>query len=330
MLMLSLINDARADAGLRAVELGQNPATQIHADVSLENCFHSHWGMDGLKPYMRYSLAGGYQSNSENSTGLNYCIKASDGYRIISNISSKVREAMRGFMSNPGNRETILDPAHRKVNIGLAWDKYNFVAYQLFEGDYVEYTVLPEIDGGKLSLAGKVKNEATFGEGEFNPIGVHYDPPPGELTRGQLSRTYCQPLGEPVVFLQKPPPPGSFYLTNHSQTTQDDSCPDPYDISPDAPAPNSLDQSYQFWREAQRPGQLITVSFLRVPGITVSKWQVSGDQFSVEADLSDVLARHGAGVYTVLLWGLLDGKTAVISQYSIFHDITPPAGYDAQ
>ena len=35
--MLTLINDARADAGLGAVEPGQNPAAQIHADGSLEN-----------------------------------------------------------------------------------------------------------------------------------------------------------------------------------------------------------------------------------------------------------------------------------------------------
>ena len=38
--------------------------------------------MDGLKPYMRYSLAGGYQANGENGSGLNYCIKAGDGFAL--------------------------------------------------------------------------------------------------------------------------------------------------------------------------------------------------------------------------------------------------------
>ena len=130
-LMLTLINDARADAGLDAVELGQNPAAQIHADTSLANCFYRHWGMDGLKAYMRYSLAGGYQSNAENAVGWNYCIKASDGYRPLSGIYAEVREAMQGLMNSPGHRATILDPAHRKVNISLAWNRYNCLAVSI-------------------------------------------------------------------------------------------------------------------------------------------------------------------------------------------------------
>ena len=77
--MLELINAERARAGLNPVILGDNIAAQLHAEAALENCFSSHWGVDGLKPYMRYSLAGGYQSNGENGSGLDYCIKASDG-----------------------------------------------------------------------------------------------------------------------------------------------------------------------------------------------------------------------------------------------------------
>ena len=81
--MLQLINQARTAEGLSPVVLGDNDAAQLHAEASLENCFSSHWGVDGLKPYMRYSLAGGYQSNAENGSGLDYCIKRSDGYRAI-------------------------------------------------------------------------------------------------------------------------------------------------------------------------------------------------------------------------------------------------------
>ena len=74
--MLELINVERRRAGVSAVTMGDNVAAQLHADSSLENCTSSHWGIDGLKPYMRYSLAGGYQSNGENGSGLDYCIKA--------------------------------------------------------------------------------------------------------------------------------------------------------------------------------------------------------------------------------------------------------------
>ncbi|MXY20302.1 MAG: hypothetical protein F4Y49_03085 [Dehalococcoidia bacterium] len=67
--MLELINAERAKAGVGSVVLGDNIAAQLHAEAALENCFASHWGIDGLKPYMRYSLAGGYQSNGENGSG---------------------------------------------------------------------------------------------------------------------------------------------------------------------------------------------------------------------------------------------------------------------
>ena len=63
--MVELINEARAEAGVPAVTLGDNRAPQIQAESSLENCFSGHWGLDGLKPYMRYSLAGGYQSTEK-------------------------------------------------------------------------------------------------------------------------------------------------------------------------------------------------------------------------------------------------------------------------
>ena len=61
-------------------------------------------------------------------------------------------------MSSPGHRRNILDRWHKKVNIGLAWDRFNFSAIQ--EGDYVEYDLLPEITKGKLSFSGHTKNGA--------------------------------------------------------------------------------------------------------------------------------------------------------------------------
>ena len=48
----------------------EQTAAQLHAESLPESCFSSHWGIDGLKPYMRYSLAGGYQRNGENGNGV--------------------------------------------------------------------------------------------------------------------------------------------------------------------------------------------------------------------------------------------------------------------
>ena len=56
----------RADAHLPPVSLGQNQAAQLHAQDMLDTCFISHWGSDGLKPHMRYTLTNGQQASSEN------------------------------------------------------------------------------------------------------------------------------------------------------------------------------------------------------------------------------------------------------------------------
>ena len=90
------------------MELGQNRAAQIHADNSLDSCIASHWGTDGLKPYMRYSLAGGYQSNTENWYGSDYCITASDGYRPIASVTTEIRRAMQEWMESPATETTYL------------------------------------------------------------------------------------------------------------------------------------------------------------------------------------------------------------------------------
>ena len=162
--MLALINGERTKAGLDSVVLGNNIAVQLHAESSLANCTSSHWGLDGLKPYMRYSLAGGYQSNGENGHGSNYCIEASDGYHPIQSIREEIKEAVDGWMSSPGHQRNILDPTHRKINIGLAWDRYNVKMYQHFEGDYVEYASLPRIDNGVLTFTGNVKKRGRVRE----------------------------------------------------------------------------------------------------------------------------------------------------------------------
>ena len=67
--MLELINQDRKEHGLAVVSFGNNVAAQIHAEELFENGFTGHWGLDGLKPYMRYTLAGGTGVESENVSG---------------------------------------------------------------------------------------------------------------------------------------------------------------------------------------------------------------------------------------------------------------------
>ena len=326
--MLELINNARVNANLNPVVLGDNAAAQLHAEAALENCFSSHWGVDGLKPYMRYSLAGGYQSNSENISGLDYCIKASDGYRSNDSPKQVIREVMEGFMDSPDHRDNILRPWHKKVNIGLAWDRFNFQIIQHFEGDYVAYDQLPSIVRGVLSMSGTVKNGVQLDDVRDLGVQIYYDSPPHELTGGQVARTYCYNLGIQVAGL-RPAPRGNAYYPTHDFTTTYEPCPDPYDVPASASAPRSADESGRVWEAVYRESQERRPETITVPWVTTQKWAIKDEEFSIVADLSDVLAKHSEGVYSLIVWGKIADEDVVISLYSIFHGVTPPDTYNA-
>ncbi len=327
--MLELINKERAKVGVPLVTLGDNIAAQLHAESSLANCFSGHWGVDGLKPYMRYSLAGGYQTNGENGSGLDYCIRKSDRYRALGSIETEIREMVDGWMRSPGHRRNILDKWHKKVNIGLAWDKYNMVGYQHFEGDYVEYESLPEITSGTLSFSGRTISDLRFSGKEELGLQIYYDPPPHSLTRGQVSRTYCYDSGLQIATFRYPLAGNSFW--NEDEFTKTYSpCPDPYDVSPNAPEPRSHDEAHRFWEQAYAASQARRGQTITVPWITASKWMARGTEFSVTADISKLLSKYGPGVYTVLLWVEVDGEDVPISEYSIFHEVEPPDTYDPE
>ncbi len=327
--MLELINDARVTHGVAPVALGDNVAAPLHAEASLENCFSSHWGVDGLKAYMRYSLAGGYQSNSENASGLDYCIRSSDGYRAIDSIERKIREAMEGLMDSPGHRRNILDPWHKMVNIGLAWDSYNFKVVQHFEGDYVEYDHPPTIENGFLAVSGVTKNGVMFSQDRDLSVQIYYDQPPHPLTRGQVATTYCLGSGIRIASL-RPPLRRNSYYSEHEYTTSHTACPDPYQIAADAPAPLSPDEAHEFWQDAYNASQAMGEPSITVPWITAGSWNADGTSFEASADIDDLLSEYGAGVYTITIWGPIHGENVIISEYSIFHGVTPPDTYSHQ
>lgn len=326
--MLELINSARADADLDSVVLGDNIAAQLHAENALANCFTGHWGIDGLKPYMRYSLAGGYQSNSENGSGLDYCVKASDGYSEPGDIKTRIDTAMFGFMNSSGHRRNILDPHHKKVNIGIAYNRYNTAMYQHFEGDYVEYDRMPAIASGVLSLSGTTKNGVQFDESADLGVQIFYDPPPYELTRGQVARTYCYDAGQLLASLRWPLTGGYYWTSDTFTPPQKSPCTSPYAVPPSAPAPLSYPDAKQIRQLAKllvRHDLLMPVYPL--PWITASEWTASGKTFAVSADITQLLSQHGDGVYSLMIWGKIAGEDVVISQYSIFHGATPPDTY---
>ena len=320
LLMLDLINEERGKRGLNPVSMGTNAAAQAHADDLLAGCTAGHWGTDGLKPYMRYSLVGGYQHNAENVSGLDYCV----GYGYVSVTPAEgVREAMSGLMTSPGHRDNILDPRHASVNIGVANDGYNTMVVQHFEYDYVNFESLPEIDGGMASFAAIVAPSLNFDD---YGVTLYYDPPPHSLEQGQLSRTYCYDLGEPIASI-RPALSGGWEYTEDAWSSRLSDCPNPYDVPASMPAPSSPQEAELHHEEAKRQSNMASqgayISKV-VPWYTANDWKVSGDRFEMKVKIADLLHHYGPGVYTFSIGGFIGDDYISLSEYSVFHDIEIP------
>ena len=322
--MLGLINTARVQNGLEEVALGDNTAAQVHAENALSGCFMSHWGMDGTTPDMRYNLAGGTQYSQENVSGNAFCYRDGEGFRPIRDVYREVKDSSDGLLDSPGHRKNILDPKHRRVNLGIAWDRYNLRVVQQFEGNYVEYSQGPRIDRGVLRLTGHMVHGATLADPERRDglgVAVYYSPPLRAFNRGHLAQTSCATLPVKVASLRRPPSEGAFYKSDSYFRERKKSCPDPYDLPEDVPVPETRDEAKALKSKARAHSADSVEHTVR--WITADAWGINGDSFQVEANLHEVLDKPG--VYTVVVWANINGEQETVSEYPIFQHTDKPS-----
>ena len=325
VMMLRLINDQRRLAGVPPVQLSTNEAAQLHAESLRDDCFVSHWGRNGMKPYMRYSLSGGYQFNAENVAGLYNCGQF-DPYE---DIESTLGEYVWGFMESEGHRETMLDPLYRKVSIGIAVDRGVWVVQQ-FEGDYVEFDELPSLNAGNLSMTGRTHQGAHLDEDVA--VLVEYDPPLKDLTLEQLEQTQCYGSGLPVAILIKNPFDNSDLEDPYVREIVDEmldsleeenpllyqECRNPYKIPSGQNTPGSSKPERLLEEEADDE---IVEREVRVPFFLADDWLITDSgEFSLKTDIGDAVERYGEGVYTITIVAKIDGALEPISQYALLMD----------
>jgi uncharacterized protein YkwD len=202
---LSLINSDRQSKGLQNVTLSSVDSGQRHADDMLANHFFSHWDTNGYKPYMRYTLAGGKGSVSEN-------IGWVGGTISNKNIKSALNISEWGMMYddaewNWGHRDNILNPFHNKVSIGITYDSYNLYFVEDFEDDYISWST--------LSLFNQVLMQGTIlktGQ-SISQVAIYFDNPT-PLTTQQLANSPYKgsyDMGTYVGMVVSPPPSGYQY-----------------------------------------------------------------------------------------------------------------------
>jgi uncharacterized protein YkwD len=204
--VLGLVNKDRQANGLTAVVLNFDAAAQQHAQDMLDNQYVAHWGTDGQKPYMRYTVAGGLNKEGENSA---YYSTSAPKIDVKAQLQALETGMLAETPPNDGHRQNILNKWHKKVNIGVANNNNSVALVQQFEGDYIEYYQPPTITGNLFSLNGRFTQPGIV----LNNIAVTFDDLPQKLTGQQLMNGpyHSYGLGKVLGQVFPPAPAGSAY-----------------------------------------------------------------------------------------------------------------------
>ena len=309
---LELINYFRMEGNAPFVEMGRIPAAQRHADNCLAIGLASQWDTEGLKPYMRYSLAGGYQA----STAVMWSKAEPEG---ITDLELMIEDGVTWIFETMGNRRMVLDSLYRRANIGIAWNRHNFMLVVELEGDYVEFDRLPAVTNHVLAFAGRVKNGVRIQSEADLSADLWYDPLPKPATVGQLLRVNAYDYGAIIASLRRSPPAGQYWLENWSSLTVERHTA-PEDFPSNSPVPSNPVEVQALMQEAYHRNELPRRVQVTYPLITCSRLDVLAEGFAVAADIGSVMRESGPGVYTLALWAPIDGRDgpANIARYSMF------------
>src|SRR6267142_1237606 len=203
--LLQLVNEERVVEKVPPLvvdELATRIATK-HAHDMATGKFASHWGRDGLKPYQRYSLAGGIDATQEN-------VSAADNTwsgKTKDLIQDTAYLHIRLYGEKPpgdGHRRVILASQHTHVGFGLALDELRLRLVEVFVARYVELTpVRREAKAGDTFVfAGKRLHSSHV----LKQVEVFYEPLPkaAEPSWLAVSQAYSLP-DDSVVLLPKLP-----------------------------------------------------------------------------------------------------------------------------
>jgi uncharacterized protein YkwD len=205
--LLQLVNEQREAAKVRRVVMDQL-ATEVatkHARDMAKYKYVSHWNRDGLKPYHRYSFAGGFDATQENISAADntWSMKEKD---LLQDTSYLHFRLYNETPPNDGHRKTILAPQQTHVGFGVAVDELRLRVVELFVAKYVELNSPSQ--KGKPRETIDVKGRLLNSNHTLHVIEVFYEPLPKALDEDALnqSRAYALPT-ESVNLRPRLPPP---------------------------------------------------------------------------------------------------------------------------
>lgn len=198
--LLEMVNEERDVERVAPVaieELATQVATKHALDMAL-GVFASHWGRDGLKPYHRYSFAGGTHATQENVSSANstWSTKRGDLKQDTAYLHVRLYQEKPPY---DGHRRTILAPQHTHVGFGIAVEQLRLRMVELFVAKHVEVRPIRRTakPGAEIFFAGKMLNRDSV----LNHVEVFYEPLPTapELSWLRESRSYSLPKESRVL-----------------------------------------------------------------------------------------------------------------------------------
>ena len=164
----------------------------------------SHWNREGLKPYQRYSLAGGFHATQENISAADNTW-SSQLKDLVQDTSYLHLRLYNETPPNDGHRKAILAPQHTHVGFGIAVDELRLRVVELFVSRYVELDSQPQKGkpGETINLKGALRNL----NHTLTVIEVFYEPLPKELDADALNQTRAYSLPKESVNLRPRLPP---------------------------------------------------------------------------------------------------------------------------
>jgi hypothetical protein len=223
---LQKINEDRAKFGLQPVQLSDNPAAQIHAGDMLITRKLSHWTSDGMKPYMKYSVNGGFHEVSQNAAmqwsegsapsnfRLDLC-KANDFFCLTYEVEQAIDSFQYDMVyddkecCNDGHRENILDKHHTHVSLGIAYNSFEIACIQNFENQYVSWfqPITLDEESNTISMSGTLTDGISL-----DVVNIFFDPLPTPATYEEHVDDTSYGLGDFAAIVVEPPPPDSYYV----------------------------------------------------------------------------------------------------------------------
>src|SRR5258706_1841607 len=195
-LLLEMVNMERSMAGLNSLQL-DDLACRVAGEHALDMAkagFLNHWGTDGLKPYQRFSFAGGTDAVQENVSSADQ-IQSLTSTGVLGDLRDMHQSMIDEVPPNHGHRKTILFPWHTHMGFGIAMQGHNVRLDELYLSRYVKIDPLPREARTHATVVFRGQLNMNH---YLNGVEVFYEPPPSPPDIAWLREPRSYGMPEPT------------------------------------------------------------------------------------------------------------------------------------